>query len=128
MGGEIGVESHVGRGSTFWFTARLPVSMANNLSLLTPPPASTLRGLRVLAIDDNAAYREILREHVAGWGCEVDVAADGEDAMRRLTDAAREGRPYRVAIIDLILPGMSGVSLRAPSGQTRGCRGRRCSC
>jgi CheY-like chemotaxis protein/HPt (histidine-containing phosphotransfer) domain-containing protein len=67
--------------------------------------------MRVLAVDDHAAFRETLRDQLAGWGMDVDMAANGAEAMHKLTAAAREGRPYRVAVVDLLMPGMGGDSV-----------------
>jgi CheY-like chemotaxis protein len=70
--------------------------------------ASSLRGVRVLVADDHAAFRESLRDHLAGWGLNAEVAADGREAIDRMTRAAAEGRPYRVAVLDLVMPGVGG--------------------
>jgi len=111
MGGHIGAESQPGRGSTFWFTARLtPATTAEPVprAAPAPPTAVTLRGLRVLVVDDHAASREVLRDHLSGWGFDVDVVGSGAEALRRLTAAAEAGRPFRLALVDLVMPGMSG--------------------
>src|SRR5207248_1163093 len=64
MGGQIGVETKPGQGSTFWFNARFA---RQHFSAGSPPP-SQLRDLRVLVVDDNAATRAVLEEHLTAWG------------------------------------------------------------
>jgi signal transduction histidine kinase/CheY-like chemotaxis protein/HPt (histidine-containing phosphotransfer) domain-containing protein len=113
MGGTIGVESLVGRGSTFWFTAKLPASAnADGPSPSTHyHSSSTFRGTRVLTVDHHASSREVLRQHLADWGFEVDEAADGAEALNKLTAAAAEDQPYRLAVTELAMPKLSGDSL-----------------
>jgi two-component system, sensor histidine kinase and response regulator len=108
MGGTIGVLSIPGKGSTFWFTARLKKQQL---------PSSALTGnqimlnARVLTVDDNVTNAQFLSEQIAGWKMRCDTAPTGSDALDCLRAAVRERDPYRLAIIDLEMPSMDGWAL-----------------
>lgn len=102
MGGNVGITSQPGRGSTFWCTARF---LKQTISPLAIMPSAELAGRRVLIVDDNESNRIILHHLVTGWGMVDNQAPDAESAMTLIEQQAEKGLAYDVAIVDMLMPG-----------------------
>ncbi|HLJ57256.1 MAG TPA: response regulator, partial [Chthonomonadaceae bacterium] len=111
MDGKMWVESEVGRGSVFHFTARFDVQPAGTQSSV--PDAPDIHGLPVLVVDDNATNRRILEEMLRNWGMRPVVVDSGEAALRELTRARAAGESYPLALLDAMMPEMDGFALAA---------------
>ena len=110
MGGKIWVESKVGIGSRFHFTARFQTSSSSSGEPV-PVNKAMLEGLEVLIVDDNATNCRVLQEVFQSWGMKPIAVGDGETALRSITTARDMARPYRLAVVDSRMPNMDGFEL-----------------
>jgi two-component system, sensor histidine kinase and response regulator len=104
MGGSIWVVSEPGSGSTFSFTVWFGLSEATARKVVP----SRLGSLKVLVVDDNAAAREVLQEHLRAIGAEIELVASGTEAIVAVRHADAD-RPFDVLLLDWRMPGLDGV-------------------
>jgi CheY-like chemotaxis protein/HPt (histidine-containing phosphotransfer) domain-containing protein len=108
MGGKIWVESIVGRGTTFHFVASFALSRG---AATRPAEPESVRNLPVLVVDDNATNRCIYHELLESWGALPTEAESGPDALTALDRASAAGQPYRLVLLDAMMPHMDGFAL-----------------
>jgi two-component system, sensor histidine kinase and response regulator len=109
MDGEIGVNSQEGVGSVFWFTSKLEKQPEESYREAVLP--ADIRNKRVLVVDDSSLNRHVVLQHLKAWGCDFDEASDGVIALKKLKRAIENRHPYHMAIIDMQMPCMDGITL-----------------
>jgi Amt family ammonium transporter len=121
MGGEIGVESQSGKGTTFWFTVKLAVAAGN--SEAASDQTEKLRNLRVLAVEPDATQRKILAEHLDGFFFASEIAASVDEAIEKLNRGMRDRSPFDVALVRYDQPGAADyvqrIRVDAVASQTK---------
>lgn len=109
MGGQIWPESSVGKGSTFFFNLKMPVTSISPYAAYQA--TGKVSGLPVLVVDDNKTNRFLLTEMLENWKMKPVAVASGKEALAELARAAEQGQPYSLALFDVQMPDMSGFEL-----------------
>lgn len=125
MGGTMGVDNRPGEGCTFWFRVKLEKQPVTIGSSVPSPGEVALRGVRVLVADGHDGDREPLVEVLLAWGCVVQSADTGTDALRMVREAAARGEEYAVALVDRHLEGLNGEELGQAIRADQALRGTR---
>jgi signal transduction histidine kinase/DNA-binding response OmpR family regulator/HPt (histidine-containing phosphotransfer) domain-containing protein len=114
MGGDLTLESTVGVGTTFTFTARVPVAEEDPASA-TPQLPDDVRGKPVLVVEDNDTSRELLEMFLSSWAVPAVTVGSAEEGLALLErrNVGREGDPFGLVVLDWMLPGMNGLDAAA---------------
>ncbi len=109
MKGEVGVESAINEGSTFWFTARLGKTNSSVVKKLLP--RDELKGKKVLVVDDNEVARNVLDDLLTSMSFDVQQVSNGAEAIEQVNDADATNAPFEILFLDYQMPGMTGVDV-----------------
>ncbi len=109
MGGHIWIDSEVGKGSAFHFKVALKRQPSDAADIVGEPV--DLHDLRVLIVDDNGTNRRILDEMLAAWRLRSSSVDSGAAALDALARAVEDGDPFRLVIVDALMPDMDGFTL-----------------
>ena len=110
MGGEIRINSEVGKGSTFHFVSPILIRPARN-DIRRSRPSTRFGAYGRLVVDDNAVSRRILAEMLSWWGMEVTLASSGREALILSQNAKDAGTPFPIVVVDACMPAMDGFEV-----------------
>lgn len=111
MGGEIGLTSAPGEGSTFWFTLSLAAAEVFETVQTEVPSPGLPTGLRVLVVDDNMTNRLVMEAQLRSWKMEPDAVGNARAALARCRQAFSAGQAFDVVVLDMCMPEINGLDL-----------------